>query len=225
MKDFTVMTPATVTGNEGIFWRPSAALRVAHKPTQKHSLAATVLAAICAFTLILFSSPTVSNADALEIETGVAAQTDLVQALVRVETAASPVFVGPNGSYGYDGVSGCCVAPGSAAVPSPGRWKVGDPIDQLTAAGNVPTWGTSQSRYWKNRGAGALDGEFSPANLERMRSGRAPLHDELGVPMELHHVDPQRLGGANTPANLMEVWPWEHAAIDPYRHYNGPRPG
>lgn len=24
--------------------------------------------------------------------------------------------------------------------------------------------------------------------------------------------------------NLMSVWPWEHAEIDPYRYYTGPRP-
>ncbi len=23
---------------------------------------------------------------------------------------------------------------------------------------------------------------------------------------------------------LQKVWPWEHDAIDPYRHYTGPRP-
>ena len=35
----------------------------------------------------------------------------------------------------------------------------------------------------------------------------------------------RREGGPNYPSNLKEVWPWEHEDIDPYRHYNGPRPG
>ncbi len=48
---------------------------------------------------------------------------------------------------------------------------------------------------------------------------------ELGVPKELHHKIPQREGGLHTPDNLQEVWPWEHTDIDPFRHYNGPRPG
>jgi hypothetical protein len=84
---------------------------------------------------------------------------------------------------------------------------------------------TSQNRYWKNRAADAFDGEFSPENLERMTRGRAPLHDEIGVPMELHHVVAQRLGGVNTQENLVELWPWGHDAVDPFRHYTGPRPG
>jgi hypothetical protein len=45
-------------------------------------------------------------------------------------------------------------------------WKVGDLIDNLTKAGNEPSWSTVKSRYW----------------------------------------------------------PWEHAEIDPYRYYTGPRP-
>ena len=47
----------------------------------------------------------------------------------------------------------------------------------------------------------------------------------LAFQKELHHKTPRRQGGPNTPDNLQEVWPWEHADIDPYRHYNGPRPG
>ncbi len=27
-----------------------------------------------------------------------------------------------------------------------------------------------------------------------------------------------------TLTNLKELWPWQHAAVDPYRRYNGPRP-
>ncbi len=34
---------------------------------------------------------------------------------------------------------------------------------------------------------------------------------------ELHHVNPQRNGGSNSPINLREVTPEQHAAKDPYR--------
>ena len=60
--------------------------------------------------------------------------------------------------------------------------------------------------------------------MSPVTNGKPPLHDELGVPMELHHIMPQREGGTHDPDNLQEVWPWEHDAIDPYRYYNGPRP-
>ncbi|WP_425478124.1 HNH endonuclease [Mizugakiibacter sediminis] len=42
--------------------------------------------------------------------------------------------------------------------------------------------------------------------------------------MELHHVIPRSQGGTHDPSNLQEAWPWEHSAIDPFRHYNGPMP-
>ena len=86
------------------------------------------------------------------------------------------------------------------------------------------SWSKARSDYWKDRGQTAAEGEFSPENLERMADGKPPLHDELGVPKELHHVVPQREGGSHDPSNLEEVWPWEHDAIDPYRHYRGPTP-
>ncbi len=112
---------------------------------------------------------------------------------------------------------------GSTRLPGP-RWKAGDSIDSPTMFGNTPSWRTVQRRYWKNRADSAVDGEFSQANLDLMGRGRAPRHDELDVPMELHHIDPRRSGGSNAPDNLQEVWPWVHDDIDPFRHYGGPRP-
>lgn len=103
-------------------------------------------------------------------------------------------------------------------------WRVGDSISAPTRAGNDPAWSTVRARYWKNAAATAVEGEYSGANLGRMRAGQPPLHDELGVAKELHHVTPMRQGGRNVEANLVEVWPWEHAAIDPYRFYGGPMP-
>jgi hypothetical protein len=115
------------------------------------------------------------------------------------------------------------VAAEEAATVARG-WRVGDPIDALTRAGNEPAWSTVRARYWKNAAAAAEEGEYSAANLARMQAGRPPLHDELGVPMELHHLEPRAQGGTNAIENLAEVWPWEHAADDPFRFYSGPVP-
>ena len=80
------------------------------------------------------------------------------------------------------------------------------------------------TRYWKNRANSAIDGEFSPAQFDRMAAGKPPLHPSVGVPMELDHIVPRHLGGTHAPGNLREVWPWQHAELDPYRYYNGPTP-
>ncbi|WEE80433.1 HNH/ENDO VII family nuclease [Comamonas testosteroni] len=52
-----------------------------------------------------------------------------------------------------------------------------------------------------------------------MNRGSAPL-DKNGNPIELHHHNPQRNGGAdvNNPINLREVTREQHAALEPYRH-------
>jgi RHS repeat-associated protein len=100
---------------------------------------------------------------------------------------------------------------GGGAAPTP------DPDDE-------PSWTKARGDYWKARAQNAKSGEFSPQNISRMKKGNAPLHEEYGVPKELHHRISQRQGGSHRPSNLEEVWPWEHARIDPYRHYNGPKP-
>ena len=101
-------------------------------------------------------------------------------------------------------------------------WKVGDPINAPTPNG-YPSWSTVQSRYWKNRANNALSGEFSDANIERMKLGLAPI-DENGISMELHHINRRNIPDPHNITNLQEVWPWEHDDIDPFRHYRGPRP-
>ncbi len=98
-------------------------------------------------------------------------------------------------------------------------WRVGDPVDALTRAGKEPAWSTVRARYWKNAADAAEPGEYSAANLARMRRGLAP--QENGVSMELHHINPRRLGGSNAFENLEPLWPDEHAAVDPSRHVGG----
>lgn len=78
-------------------------------------------------------------------------------------------------------------------------WKVGEPITNLTAKGNVPAWSTVRQRFWKNEAF--LNGNtYSESNLLRMPKGLAPqrLNPNTGLmeSMELHHhIVPQRNGG------------------------------
>ena len=113
--------------------------------------------------------------------------------------------------------SGDEIAEGTSQITKGRRWRVGDPIDALTADGNVPSWNTARQRYWKNRAATAREGEFNPADLERMRGGGAPIDPATGRPMELEHYIPQRSGGPNRPDNLFEVWDYEHSFFDKHR--------
>jgi hypothetical protein len=135
------------------------------------------------------------------------------------------------GSCTCPGASGnmCSVNGNESSVRGPTQpgtsANAGGPDDQPPNGDDSdPSWSKARSDYWKARARNAKEGEFSPENLERMRQGKPPLHDELGVAKELHHTIPQRNGGSHAPSNLQEVWPWEHDAIDPFRHYNGPRP-
>nr|MBP7279890.1 hypothetical protein [Sedimentibacter sp.] len=101
-------------------------------------------------------------------------------------------------------------------------WKVGDPIDNLTKAGNQPSWSAVRQRYWKNE-AFNNPKNYSPENITRMQKGLAPqrFNELTGTmeSMELHHIIPQRsnLPGINNYDNLRSVWPDEHQLIDPYR--------
>jgi RHS repeat-associated protein len=100
------------------------------------------------------------------------------------------------------------------------RWKRFDAIDKPLPNGKAPAWDVVRSRYWKNRHeASKASGEFSPANMSRMKRGSAPL-DANGNSMELHHHNPQRNGGVgvNNPRNLREVTREQHAELDDFRH-------
>ena len=97
------------------------------------------------------------------------------------------------------------------------EWKVGQPINNLTAKGNVPTWNAVRQRYWKNEAIRNPAG-YNASNLGRMKQGRAPqrIDPARGVreSMELHHTPPQRQGGL---FDVIPVWPAQHAKIDPFR--------
>ncbi|NQY56942.1 MAG: hypothetical protein HRT86_10770, partial [Ilumatobacteraceae bacterium] len=123
------MTATIVTGSQELFWRHSAPLRVAHQLRSQNRLAATVLAAICAFTLLLTVAASVSSLAAPGSETRVAAQTDTSASLVGFGGAETPTTVGPNSVYSYDAMSGCCVAPRTAL--SPGQLPSVDEINAI----------------------------------------------------------------------------------------------
>jgi RHS repeat-associated protein len=97
-------------------------------------------------------------------------------------------------------------------------------ITAPTRGGRLPAWSTIRARYWKYMASLVNDAMYSLENLGRMRTGLAPQHEVLGVSRELHHIVPRSAGGTDDIENLQALWPWEHSAVDPFRHYNGPTP-
>jgi hypothetical protein len=96
-------------------------------------------------------------------------------------------------------------------------WRVGDPINNLTAAGRVPSWSAVRQRFWKNE---ALNnsGHYTQLQLARMRRGRAPqqINPRTGKleSKHLHHDPPQREGGL---FDIEPFWPDQHMQ----KHYPG----
>lgn len=93
-------------------------------------------------------------------------------------------------------------------------------------------WNTARKKYWKAEAASPTR-KYSPANMARMEKGKAPkfraevIVRKTGLPetksfsMELHHRDiPQRIGGegVHSSKNLDALTPWEHEAVDSFRH-------
>ena len=93
-------------------------------------------------------------------------------------------------------------------------------------------WSTARKNYWKAE-AKAPSRTYSPANLVRMAEGKAPKMtvevisrktDKISIreyTLELHHNDiPQRVGGegVHDSSNLLALTPWEHEAVDQFRH-------
>ena len=94
-------------------------------------------------------------------------------------------------------------------------WKVGDPINNLTAKGNVPTWSAVRQRILKNEAF--YKPEAYPGNLERMKRGLAPqrINPTTGEleSMTFHHDPPQRAGGL---FDVEMLWPDDHAIVDSF---------
>ncbi|MGE5196788.1 MAG: hypothetical protein ACM3JI_05605, partial [Anaerolineae bacterium] len=124
------------------------------------------------------------------------------------------------------------VAAGRVAVGEAGRlpatlasnvwgWKIGQDIRNRTIFGTVPKWSTVRKRYWKNQALWAKSNphDYGAENIPRMEKGLAPQkwNDKKGMweNKELHHNPAQRDGGL---FDFIEVWPEEHAALDPNRY-------
>jgi RHS repeat-associated protein len=146
----------------------------------------------------------------------------------------------PEEGWGFEGRQGARnPEPSITSFP---EWRVGDPVTKIAPSGEYPTWyersaaGKSESiqgRYWMNRASSAGPAEFSPRQLRNMRSGFSPdvkvlvevdrtgAREVRRVSKELHHARRNRgVPGFDSPLDLREVWPWEHAKIDSQR-----RPG
>ncbi|WP_236183067.1 RHS repeat-associated core domain-containing protein [Pseudomonas ceruminis] len=108
-------------------------------------------------------------------------------------------------------------------VPNPNTW-----IDPW----GWECWSSARRNYWIAE-AKTPTQAYSPANMARMADGMAPritvevINRRTGLPqtkdvsMELHHRDiPQRIGGdgVHKTQNLDALTPWEHEAVDPFRH-------
>jgi RHS repeat-associated protein len=112
-------------------------------------------------------------------------------------------------------------AEGAAAGNARPRWKLGDPIDAPTAAGE-PSWSAQRARYWKNAASqSGAEAEWGADNVARMERGVAPQRYNAAKggmeSMELSHEPiPQRMGGKD----VVPRWPQDHATVDPFR-----RPG
>ena len=109
---------------------------------------------------------------------------------------------------------------GDVASTAKKGWSLGDDITTLTKAGKDPSWSTVKSRYWKNEALNHAS-DYTQSNVDRMAKGLAPQVSLNGkmYSMELHHINPRRLGGSNSYDNLLKVTPWKHAEIDPFRHF------
>jgi hypothetical protein len=94
------------------------------------------------------------------------------------------------------------------------RWRTGDP-HWATVGGREPSPHTVRYRYWRNRWAQSIgSGEFSEADLARMRRGRPPHDPHTGRPIELEHMVPQRTGDPLRHRDLLEVTRLEHSFFD-----------
>lgn len=160
------MTAATASSFEGMFWRPYAALQVAHGPIENRRLAATLLAAIFALSLIVSAAPQASSLNLFGSETRVAAQTDLPATGVGSGGSETPAAVGPNGAYSYDGVLGCCAAPG--LTPN----RVADAVDFDNIRFSNTAAGHASSRPYVD----------SPLTLQEIVRSADPIPDPGGLP-------------------------------------------
>jgi RHS repeat-associated protein len=83
-----------------------------------------------------------------------------------------------------------------------------------TAVAVPKSWSAARAAYWRTRG---ISGRAPRREVlvRDLKSGRVYRRVET---KELHHRVPRRDGGTHDASNLQDVWPTEHARIDPDRH-------
>ena len=75
------------------------------------------------------------------------------------------------------------------------------------------SWSAARRAYWAARGLAG-----PPQARIRVRVRGTGVVEERVVPKELHHIDGRGGADPHGVSNLMEAWPWEHEAVDQYRH-------
>jgi len=134
-----------------------------------------------------------------------------------VDAAPNPGMIRVSESVGEvapsSGGARCVRSADPTVANSTRAWRVGDPINNLTSRGRVPSWDAVRQRYWKNE-AFYRSGEYSSAELVRMRQGLAPqrLNFRTGKleSIHLHHDPPQSAGGL---FDFEPLWPEAHRQI------------
>jgi len=111
-------------------------------------------------------------------------------------------------------------------------WNVGEKINLPDETGNYPSWELVRSRYWMNQAQNFTGADYGPQNIARMKAGYPPVARILGqlkstgndvemlVSKELHHIMGRQIIDPHAIENLQELWPWEHANLDPNRFIN-----
>jgi RHS repeat-associated protein len=93
-------------------------------------------------------------------------------------------------------------------------WRFSNPsinVDYNTTRG-YPAWSTVQKRYWK-----IMNGGKTPQGTALVRVTETGQIEARTVSLELHHTNGRAIANPHAYENLQEVWPWEHAEIDPSR--------
>lgn len=94
-------------------------------------------------------------------------------------------------------------------------------------------WRHFTRKYWKELAAYlGTEGPYSIENINRMKMGKAPrrlalvrhkktgLTVEMHLPVELHHVFGMNCDTPQEDQTVIELFPHEHDAADPSRHFN-----
>jgi len=96
----------------------------------------------------------------------------------------------------------------------------------------IRRWRKEFRRFWRSvHNSPVQKAPITPRNVARMKKGQPPQSrwvlksTKTGkivtrwVSVELHHIFPINLYQPMDEQCYIELWPWEHSAIDPSRHF------